>query len=54
MVKFADDTTLGGMIGKDESLHRAEVNSLVEWCPENDLELNECEENEGSDYRFSP
>ena len=41
MVKFADDTTLTGLISKsDESVYRQAVSRLLEWCDENNLELN--------------
>ena len=39
-MKYADDTTLGGLIFKDDSMYRDEVNHLVEWCHVNNLELN--------------
>ena len=39
--KFSDDTTLEGLItNSDESAYRTEVNNLVTWCANNDLELN--------------
>ena len=39
--KFSDDTTLEGLISRnDERAYRAEVERLVSWCAENDLELN--------------
>jgi len=41
MVKFADDTTLIGLITKDdETLYRREVNLLTTWCGANNLLLN--------------
>ena len=41
MVKFADDTTLEGLItNDDETSYRDEVLKLVSWCEENNLELN--------------
>lgn len=41
MVKFADDTTLEGLIANgDESRYREEVLELVNWCDQNNLELN--------------
>ena len=41
MIKFADDTTVEGVIsGGDESAYRQEVDSLVSWCADNNLELN--------------
>ena len=41
VVKFADDTTVAGLIhNNDESVYRQQVESLVEWCSRNNLELN--------------
>ena len=41
MVKFADDTTLVGLITKnDETNYRKEVNLLTTWCSNNNLLLN--------------
>ena len=41
IVKFADDTTVVGLISKgDESAYRDEVVQLSEWCGENNLLLN--------------
>ena len=40
VVKFADDTTVAGLIRNSESEYRNQVSALVEWCSENDLELN--------------
>ena len=40
MVKYADDTTVCGLIKNDETSYRNEVQSIVNWCTENDLELN--------------
>ncbi|KAJ0033628.1 hypothetical protein NQD34_000735 [Periophthalmus magnuspinnatus] len=41
LVKFADDTTLIGLISdSDESAYRREVDRLVSWCSSNNLELN--------------
>ena len=40
MAKFADDTTLGGCIIDNEVDYRTEVQNLVEWCSQNNLELN--------------
>ncbi|KAK3546210.1 hypothetical protein QTP70_025211 [Hemibagrus guttatus] len=40
-VRFADDTTVVGLIsGNDETHYREEVQHLVEWCVESDLVLN--------------
>ena len=39
--KFSDDTTLEGLISNgDENAYRNEVERLVAWCNNNDLELN--------------
>ncbi|KAL6107434.1 uncharacterized protein ACO6RY_11070 [Pungitius sinensis] len=41
LLKFADDTTLIGLIsGGEESAYRWESDHLVTWCSENNLELN--------------
>ena len=41
VVKFSDDTTVEGLISNDdESVYRGEVERLVGWCSENNLELN--------------
>lgn len=41
IVKFADDTTVVGLItDDDETAYRAEIHKLVHWCSENDLSLN--------------
>ncbi len=41
LLKFADDTTLIGLIsGGDESAYRWEIDHLVTWCSQNNLELN--------------
>lgn len=41
IVKFADDTTVAGFIrGADESDYRHQVDDLVVWCAENNLQLN--------------
>ena len=41
MVKFADDTTLVGLITKnDETHYRKEVNLLTTWCRDHNLLLN--------------
>lgn len=49
IVKFADDTTLVGLIsGGDESAYRAEVHGLVTWCKDNNLTLNTAKTEEPS------
>ncbi|KAK3556806.1 hypothetical protein QTP70_020489, partial [Hemibagrus guttatus] len=41
IIKFADDTTVVGLISKnDESAHREEVQQLTAWCEANNLSLN--------------
>ena len=41
LLKFADDTTLVGLISKsDESAYRGEIERLQRWCNNNNLELN--------------
>ncbi|KAI2651673.1 hypothetical protein H4Q32_019814 [Labeo rohita] len=40
-IKFADDTTVVGLISKrDETDYRSEVSRLAEWCRDNNLSLN--------------
>ena len=39
--KFSNDTTIEGLITKaDESAYREEIERVVDWCTNNDLELN--------------
>ncbi len=41
IIKFADDTSVVGLISKnDETHYREEVAQLVEWCGANNLSLN--------------
>ncbi|KAI4901822.1 hypothetical protein NFI96_010215 [Prochilodus magdalenae] len=41
IIKFADDTTVVGLISKnDESAYREEVQRLTDWCRTNTLSLN--------------
>lgn len=41
MFKFADDTTVVGLIsGDDDVAYTKEVLSLTEWCSNHSLELN--------------
>ena len=40
LVKFADDTSLSGLILQDDSSYRKAVDSLVSWCDHNYLHLN--------------
>ena len=38
-VKFADDTSLSGLIQEDDSSYRVAVEELTEWCDRNYLDL---------------
>ena len=39
--KFSDDTTIEGLItNTDETVYRSEVDRLVDWCGDNNLELS--------------
>ena len=41
LIKFADDTAMAGLIGKDdESEFRSQVDNFVDYCDRNYLELN--------------
>ena len=41
LLKFSDDTTIEGLISdSDESVYREEVERMVGWCSENNLDLN--------------
>ena len=41
MVKFADDTTVTGLISNsDETAYQKEIHSLINWCENNNLILN--------------
>jgi hypothetical protein len=41
IIKFADDTTVVGLItDDDETAYREEVNDLAVWCQDNNLSLN--------------
>ena len=41
ILRFADDTTVIGLItNSDESEYRDQVNKLISWCSDNNLELN--------------
>ena len=47
IVKFADDTGLTGLItDDDDNNYRQEIDSFVEWCDDNYLELNVSKTNE--------
>ena len=40
IIKFADDTTVGGLItGDDETAYREEGRDLEVWCQDNNLTL---------------
>ncbi|XP_029971908.1 dynein axonemal assembly factor 11 [Salarias fasciatus] len=39
-IKFADDTTVVGLINSDETIYRSEVSRLATWCQDNSLHLN--------------
>ena len=40
-MRISDDTTIEGLItNADESAYREEVERVVDWCTNNDLELN--------------
>ena len=55
IVKYADDTTVAGLITNDETSYRHEVQSIVNWCSENNLELNVKKTKEVIvDFRRSP
>src|SRR4029434_9193216 len=55
-LKFADDTTLIGLISRgDESAYRWEIDHLVTWCGQNNLELNALKTVEMvGDFRWNP
>lgn len=40
IIKFADDTTVVGLISNKDELAYREVNQLVVWCDNNNLSLN--------------
>ncbi|KAK3521645.1 hypothetical protein QTP70_014707, partial [Hemibagrus guttatus] len=40
IIKFADDTTVVGLISNDESTYREDVQGLTAWCKANNLSLN--------------
>ncbi|KAK3506659.1 hypothetical protein QTP70_012929 [Hemibagrus guttatus] len=40
IIKFADDMTVVGLISKNESAYREEVQRLTVWCKDNNLSLN--------------
>ena len=44
---FADDTTAAGLISdNDETKYRDMVSGLVQWCGDNNLQLNVAKTNE--------
>jgi len=56
LLKFTDVTTLIGLIsGGDESAYRWEIDLLVTWCGQNNLELNALKTVETvADFRKNP
>ena len=38
--KFADDTSLSGLLEEDEAAYREAVTKFVNWCDSNFLDLN--------------
>ena len=40
LIKFADNTSLTGLVEQDEAAYQGGVQELVEWCDSNFLELN--------------
>ncbi|KAI3354371.1 hypothetical protein L3Q82_018898, partial [Scortum barcoo] len=56
IVKFADDTTIVGLISdNDETHYREEIQHLTQWCSNNNLILNTSKTKEVIvDYRSSP
>ena len=40
LIKFADDTTLHGLLSNSDEAYRSEVNRFCEWCKNNHLTLN--------------
>ncbi|KAK3508055.1 hypothetical protein QTP70_011851, partial [Hemibagrus guttatus] len=56
LLKFADDTTLIGLISDgDELAYRGEIDRLVSWCNTNNLELNSLKTVEMTvDFRKNP
>ncbi|KAI3360244.1 hypothetical protein L3Q82_014552, partial [Scortum barcoo] len=56
IVKFADDTTVVGLISdNDETHYREEIQHLTQWCSNNNLVLNTSKTKEVIvDYRSSP
>ncbi|KAI3354636.1 hypothetical protein L3Q82_019140 [Scortum barcoo] len=55
IVKFADDTTIVGLISdNDETHYREEIQHLTQWCSNNNLVLNTSKTKEVIvDYRRS-
>ena len=49
IIKFADDTTVVGLItDNDETTYREVVRELAVWCQDNNLTLNE--QDKGADH----
>ena len=55
LIKFADDTSLTGLVEQDEAAYRGGVQQLVEWCDSNFLALNVSKTKEiVVDFRVAP
>ena len=55
LIKFADDTSLTGLVEQDEAAYRGSVQQLVEWCDSNFLALNNSKTKElVEDFRVAP
>ena len=46
ILKFADDTTILGLISNNDETAYREVRGLAAWCQDNNLSLNICKTNE--------
>ena len=55
LIKFTDDTSLTGLVERDEAVYRGGVQQLVEWCDSNFLTLNVSKTKElVVDFRVAP
>ena len=55
LIKFADDTSLTGLVERDEAAYRGGFQQLVEWCDSNFLVLNVSKTKElVVDFRVAP
>ena len=55
ILKYADDTVILGLIDKDETSYRAEIDRFTHWCDENHLKLNPTKTKEiVFDFRKTP